>query len=112
MNRPCLLAVLVAGGFATNVHAGCEQPPLVVIPPGEELAEPDDTVRDETNTYFQAMQIYVDCIRAELEAGGDDVSELFKRLLVQRNNRAVAEAEAVQRWYWSRFPAPERNGGD
>lgn len=109
MNRSCLLAALLVGGFATNAYAGCEQPPLVVIPPADALDESDGTVHDETNAYFQAMQDYVSCIRAELEAGGDDASELFKLLLVQRNNLAVAEAEAVQRWYESRFPAAGGN---
>jgi len=104
MNRSSLLAGLLAGGFVTNVYAGCEQPPLVVIPPAEEIDESDSTVHDETTAYFQAMQAYVDCIRAELEAGGENASQLFKLLLVQRNNLAVAEAEAVQRWYESRFP--------
>lgn len=98
------LSVLVLGGIASNAHAGCVQPPLVLIPPQEEVEGNEQRVVEETQEYFRGMRTYVNCIRAELESGGDDASTLFKSVLVQRNNRAVAEAEAVQRWFNSRFP--------
>lgn len=106
------LLLAIAGGCAASAHADCDQPPLVVIPAEEEILEAREAeINEATREYFQAMQEYVTCIREELEAAGDDASELFVAVLVQRNNSAVAEAEAVQRWYNGRFPS-DANGFD
>lgn len=104
MGMDRLAIALMLCGAAVDVRAACEQPPLVQIPPAEEIDGNEDRVEADTEAYFQAMQEYVNCIRTELDAAGDDASELYRRILVQRNNAAVAEAEAVQRWYFSRFP--------
>ena len=101
----CLGVALLFGGAALNAHAACEQPPLVQIPAAaEDLEDNESRIVEETEAYFVAMQEYVNCIRSELETAGDGASELYKRVLVQRNNLAVAEAEAVQRWFSSRLP--------
>lgn len=104
MNRLRVLAVLAAGGVALNAHAGCEQPTVAVIPPAHQLEEQGDAVEDGKHEYFQSMYEYLQCIRAELESAGDDASDLYKRMLVRRNDLAVAELKAVERWYESRFP--------
>ena len=107
------LLLALAGGLAAGAHADCEQPPLVVIPDDDEDLEAREAeVNEATRAYFQAMQEYVTCIREELAAAGDDASELFITVLVQRNNAAVTEAEAVQRWYNSRFPSDEDAAGE
>lgn len=98
-----LIALLVCGA-AVDAQAGCDQPPLVMIPAPEDIEGNEAQVVAGTEQYFLAMQEYVNCIRAELESAGDDASELYRRVLVQRNNLAVAEAEAVQRWLMSRLP--------
>ncbi|HEX6995171.1 MAG TPA: hypothetical protein VF339_13585 [Gammaproteobacteria bacterium] len=95
---------LLFGGAAVDARAGCDQPPLVQIPPQEEIEGNESRVVADTHAYFQAMQEYVNCIRAEIDTAPDDASELYLRVLVQRNNNAVAEAEAVQRWMLSRIP--------
>lgn len=95
---------LLLGGAASAVHASCEQPPLVIIPSAEEIEGDESDVAAAVDAYFQAMHDYVNCIRAEIDAAGEEASELFRRTLVQRNNLAVAEAEAVQRWYQARVP--------
>jgi hypothetical protein len=100
----CVGAALLLVGAAMSAHAGCEQPPLVQIPAAEEIEGNESRVADDMEAYFLGMQEYVNCIRAEIESAGDDASELYRRVLVQRNNLAVAEAEAVQRWFSSRFP--------
>lgn len=100
----CVGVALLFGGAAVNAHAGCEQPPLVLIPAAEDLAGDENQVAEDTEAYFVAMQEYVNCIRAEIDSAGDDASELYLRVLVTRNNLAVGEAEAVQRWFSSRFP--------
>jgi len=95
---------LLLGSAAMSAHAGCEQPPLVLIPAAEEIEGNESQIVGDVEAYFLAMQEYVNCIRAELDSAGDDASELYRRVLVQRNNLAVAEAEAVQRWLISRYP--------
>lgn len=104
-----LPAALLAAGAAADAHAACEQPALVVIPPADEIDGEEATVEQETDLYFQRMHEYVSCIRAELESAGDDASELYKQVLVQRNNVAAAEAFAVQQWYQERFPSAARD---
>lgn len=99
-----LVIALLVCGAALDAHGACEQPPLVQIPPPEALEGNEDQVVADTRAYFQGMKAYVDCIRAEIDSAGTDASELYLRMLVQRNNLAVAEAEAVQRWFNSRFP--------
>ena len=101
----CVGVALLLGGAAGNAHAACEQPPLVQIPAAtEDLDDNESRVVEDTEAYFLAMQEYVSCIRAEIDSAGDDASELYVNVLVQRNNFAVAEAEAVQRWFSSRYP--------
>lgn len=105
MNRLRVLAVLAAGGFTLPAHAGCEQPAVTIIPPADQFVEQKDAVEEEKNEYFQGMYEYLQCIRAELESAGEDASDLYKRMLVRRNDLAVAELKAVERWWDSRFPA-------
>ena len=107
--KPSSLAViaLLSCGAAVDARAGCDQPPLVQIPPQEEIAGNEARVIAETAAYFQAMEAYVNCIRAEIDAVAEEASVFYLRILTQRNNNAVAEAEAVQRWFLSRIPNPE-----
>ncbi|HEX7080176.1 MAG TPA: hypothetical protein VF329_04110 [Gammaproteobacteria bacterium] len=107
MRSPTTFPALLIGILSLPAFADCEQPPLVMLPGAEEdVAGREDEILEETQEYFQAMQEYVECIRDELEsAGGDQASELYRQIMVQRNNRAVAEAEAVQRWFNTRFPS-------
>ena len=58
------------------------------------------------------MQTYTACIQAELAAaGGDAAPELVKRMLVSRNNAAVAEAEFMMKLFTENVgAAPQRPG--
>lgn len=106
-----VIALLVCSA-ALEVQAGCDQPPLVMIPAPEDSEGNEDRIFAETEQYFLAMQEYVNCIRAELDSAGHDASELYQSMLVQRNNLAVTEAEAVQRWFLSRFPEAAQQSTD
>jgi len=99
-------SALLLCAAAVDARAGCEHPPLVQIPPQEQIPGNESRVIADTEAYFRAMEAYVNCIRAEIDAAPEDASELYLRVLVQRNNNAVAEAEAVQRWFLSRIPEP------
>ena len=86
-------------GVAGNALA-CELPKLAVIPPKDQVAGKEAEIRAAANTYFTAIQAYTACVQSELAAaGGDNAPDLVKRVLVSRNNTAVAEAEYMQKLF-------------
>lgn len=95
-------AVVSAGlviGVAGSALA-CDLPKLVPIPPKDQVAGKEAEIRLRANTYFTAMQAYAACIQQELAAaGGDAAPDLAKRILVSRNNTAVAEAEFMMKLF-------------
>jgi hypothetical protein len=86
-------------GIAGNALA-CDLPKLAVIPAKEEVAGKEAQIRADANAYFTAMQAYTACVQGELTAaGGDGAPDLLKRVLVSRNNTAVAEAEFMMKLF-------------
>jgi hypothetical protein len=88
--------------LAGAAHAGlaCEMPPLMVIPAAQEAAGKVDQLRAEFDAYYAAMQTYTSCVQAELAAAGGDAAPAYvKTALVQRNNVAVAEVQAMIKIY-------------
>lgn len=75
----------------------CDNPTLVVVPDGESATmEELVAVQSEVQAYMAAMEEYIGCIDAELEAaGGDDSPALFQSLMVTRHNQGVEEMELV-----------------
>jgi len=70
--------------------------------PGPEMQQ----TLDDLQSYLTAMQAYVECVRAELDAaGGDAAPQPLRGLLVRRNNVAIAEAQAVQQIWADRIEA-------
>ena len=94
-------AKLVCGGILTALAGSalaCDLPKLAVIPPKDQVAGKEAEIRTAANAYFTAMQAYTACIQAELAAaGGDSAPDVVKRVLVARNNTAVAEAEFMMK---------------
>lgn len=106
MKSWAVLSTVLISGLSINAWA-CEQPPIVIIPAADEdVAGNEEAIVEATQEYFQSMQEFVTCIQEELNSAGEDAPDLYKRVLVQRNNLAVAEAEAVQQWFNSRFEGP------
>ena len=97
------MTTIICGGILTGVTGSavaCNLPKLPVIPPKDEVAGKEAEVRTAAAAYFAAMQAYTACIQAELEgAGGDSAPDVIKRVLVARNNTAVAEAEFMMKLY-------------
>ena len=91
-----LCAALLSGVAGPTL--ACTVPPLVAIPAKEQISAKAAQVGAEVSTYFEAMKTYAACIQQELTAAGD-AQPAIKALLVQRNNVAVAEAQAVQKLY-------------
>lgn len=96
-------AVLLAGG--SMAARACDNPSLVMIPTKDKYSSKEEKkITEATRKYFSALQQYVACIQADLKsAGGDNAPILYRNVLVQRNNAAVAEAEAVQKWFEARL---------
>jgi hypothetical protein len=95
MNPLRLCLVLVASGFATASLA-CDYPALAVVPDGvSSTIEQMVAAQESVKSYMAAMDAYLNCVSAELEAAGDDAPEEFKAIMVSRHNAAVTEMEAV-----------------
>jgi hypothetical protein len=93
-----LLVLAAMNGFA------CEIPTVVEIPETKDVRGRTRAVQAETGDYIRAMVEYTECIKAEIEAGGGDVSPpLFQSLLVQRNNAAVAEVKVIMALFEARI---------
>jgi len=103
-------AELVCAGILSGLAGkalACDLPKLVVIPPKDQVAGREAEIRAAANAYFTAMQAYTACIQAELAAaGGDSAPDIIKRVLVSRNNTAVAEAEFVMKLFTENVGAP------
>src|SRR5688572_30140985 len=97
------ITTLIAGGILTGIAGNalaCDLPKLVVIPPKDQVAGKETEIRAAASAYFTAMQAYTACLQAELAgAGGDSASAVVKKVLVARNNAAVAEAEFMMKLF-------------
>jgi hypothetical protein len=111
-----LSALLLGGAISAASAAGCDNPPLVQLPAAEkagkkesskkEMEKEQGKAKEAMEKYYTALQAYVACTQEALKsAGGDNAPALYKSVLVSRNNAAVAEWEAVQKWYASLFGA-------
>jgi hypothetical protein len=94
---------IICGGVLTGIAGSalaCDLPKLAVIPPKDQVAGKEAEIAAAANNYFTAMQAYTACIQAELAAaGGESAPDLLKRVLVARNNTAVAEAEFMMKLF-------------
>lgn len=85
--------------LAASHAAACDNPPLAQVPTLDEvenLQEELPAIQSSVQEYHAAMQEYTQCLQSEVEdAQSNDAPELVQTLLVQRNNAAVAEVEAV-----------------
>jgi len=105
------LMTIVCGGLLTSVAGSalaCDLPKLAIIPPKNQVAGKEPEIRAAANEYFVAMQAYTACVQAELAAaGGDSAPDIVKRVLVSRNNTAVAEAEFMMKLFTDTVGAAE-----
>jgi hypothetical protein len=97
------ITTLIGSGILTGIAGSalaCDLPKLAVIPPKDQVAGKETEIRAAASAYFTAMQAYTACIQAELAgAGGDSAPDIVKRVLVARNNAAVAEAEFMMKLF-------------
>jgi hypothetical protein len=90
----CLVAA-IANGYV-YAAAACENPPAVAVPDGKSSTmEQMLAAQAQVKAYQTAMNEFLACIDAELEAQGEQAPEEFKSLMVSRHNAAVAEMEGV-----------------
>ena len=97
------LTTIISGGLMTGIAGSalaCELPKLAVIPPKDEVAGKEVEIRAAANAYFTAMQVYTACVQSELTAaGGESAPDVVKRVLISRNNTAVAEAQFMMKLF-------------
>ena len=97
------ITTLIGAGILTGIAGSalaCDLPKLAVIPPKDQVAGKEAEVRASASAYFTAMQAYTACIQAELAgAGGESAPAIVKKVLVARNNSAVAEAEFMMKLF-------------
>jgi hypothetical protein len=108
------LTTIIGAGLLCGTAGGalaCDLPKLAVIPPKDEVAGKEAQIQAAASTYFAAMQAYTACLQAELAAaGGDSAPDLVKRVLISRNNTAVAEAEFMMKLYTDNVGAAAPTG--
>jgi hypothetical protein len=81
---------------AGSVSLACDLPPLVAIPAKEDVGGQAAQLQTDVAAYVEAMRAFTACVQAELvAAGGDAAPTVVKAVLVNRNNLAVAEVDAV-----------------
>jgi hypothetical protein len=97
------LTTIVSSGLLMGIAGSavaCDLPKLAVIPAKDQVAGKEAEIRASANAYFTGMQAYAACIQSELAAaGGESAPDLIKRVLVSRNNTAVAEAEFMMKLF-------------
>lgn len=89
----------VCAGLLSGVGSAalaCDLPPLVAVPAKGAAAGDTAQLQTDVAAYVEAMRAYTACVQAELvAAGGDSAPTVVKAVLVNRNNLAVAEVDAV-----------------
>lgn len=105
------ISVAVAAFLAGSAALACEIPSMIMIPADEQARQREaEHVRAEAEAYLNGMSAYAQCIRAELDAaGGEEAPPMLRSLLVQRNNLAAAESEAVMNWFKEAFGEGDAN---
>ena len=97
------ITTIICGGMLSAIAGSavaCDLPKLAVIPPQDQVAGKEAEVRAAAAAYFTSMQAYTACLQAELAgAGGESAPARVKRVLVARNNAAVAEAEFMMKLF-------------
>jgi hypothetical protein len=97
------LTTIIGGGLLTLVAgnaAACTLPKLPLVPPKDQVAGKEGEITAAMNEYSTSMDTYVTCVRAELDAaGGESAPDIVKRILILRNNTAVAEKEFMIKLY-------------
>ncbi len=94
--------IICSGLFSATAGSAlaCTLPKLAVIPPKDQVVGREAELTAAMTEYSTAMDAYVSCIRAELDAaGGDNAPEIVRRVLISRNNIAVAEVEFMIKLY-------------
>ena len=97
------ITTIICAGILTGIAGSavaCELPKIAIIPPKDQVAGKEAEIRTAAAAYFTAMQAYTACIQAELAAaGGESAPDVVKKVLVARNNAAVAEAEFMMKLF-------------
>ncbi|HEX6994824.1 MAG TPA: hypothetical protein VF339_11835 [Gammaproteobacteria bacterium] len=89
-------AALAPSLLVAAATLACETPTMVDVPDGA-TATTEEMVRarEQVTEYVAAMEEYLACVNEEIEVAGENATEEFKALMIQRYNAAVGEMETV-----------------
>jgi len=109
--REMLWSVILAG--LSSSALACDLPRLAAVPDPSGLSEQQRrAVQQEVAAYFEAMKAYTACLQTDIVAAGGDDAPKYRAVLVNRNNAAVAEAEAVLKAFGKYVPLPANPGSE
>jgi hypothetical protein len=101
------LTLVLALGTAAHAHATCTYPSAPAAMPDGNTATKDEMIaaKHDFDRYNGEMNSYLDCLKLEMDASTKDPSKLSpdekkkyeeqQKILVQKNNSAVDELQAV-----------------
>lgn len=89
--------LILAATFHGGAALACDNPSLLTsIPAGAESTQAQMlAAQTEVRAYLTAMELYIECLEAELEASGDEAGPEIRSMIVSRINSAVSEMERV-----------------
>lgn len=95
MKRVAICLIAAAGAVSLPILA-CDNPALVQVPNGAESSMDELlAAQNDVRAYMSAMEAYLACLNAELQAAGEEAAAEFKSLMITRHNSGVAEMEAI-----------------
>jgi hypothetical protein len=109
------LSLAALAGYLAFSAAACETPSMVSIPEGKSASK-DQMLAAQASVkgYMAAMDQYLACVDAEMNAKGEEAPNDYKALMVARHNSAVSEMESVagafneqRKAYLAANPAPK-----
>ena len=107
------LTTIICGGLLSTVAGSavaCTLPKLPIVLPKEQVAGREAELTAAMTEYSTGIDAYVACVRTELDAaGGESAPDIVKRVLISRNNAAVAEKEFMIKLYTDNV-APAADG--
>jgi hypothetical protein len=101
------LTLVLALGMAAHAHATCTYPSAPAALPDGNTATKDEMIaaKHDFDRYNGEMNSYLDCLKLEMDASAKDPTKLSpdekkkyeeqQKILVQKNNSAVDELQAV-----------------
>jgi sugar-specific transcriptional regulator TrmB len=112
ISRQIFWSVLFAS--LCSAASACDNPPLApAVPDPDELSQKQrQAVQQEVREYYEAMKVYTAGLEAEIAAARGDDAPRHRAELIECNNAAVTEAQAVLKAIEQYVPLPANPGSE